>query len=101
MTQRLTLTDAAGNVLAQAEGDEPQLVHDLPAGDYVLQAEELDTELDTEPEGADQLAPDGTSWATYLGAAIARWLGADSTASGDPPLRRAFRNWDTAGRPER
>lgn len=102
MTQRLTLTDADGTVLAQVEGDDPELVHDLPAGDYVLEATELDDGgAEPEPVPLGALAPDGTSWATYLGAAIARWLGADSSAQGDPPLRRAFRDWDTAGRPER
>lgn len=64
----------------------------------------------TEDEPAHPLAPDGTTWATYLGTAIEQWLGAprrripegqSSTRwPGDGP-RYAFRAWDAAGRPER
>lgn len=93
MTQRLTLTDADGVVLAQAEGEDPELVHDLPAGDYILEAEQLDG-ADDDLTG--RRAPDGTTWATYLGTAIDEWLNGPAVSP-----RYAYRDWDAAGRPER
>lgn len=96
MTQRLTLTDADGVVLAQAEGEDPELVHDLPAGDYILQAEQLDG-ADDDLTG--RRAPDGTTWATYLGTAIAEWIDTPPRLGRSP--RYAYRDWDAAGRPER
>lgn len=100
MTQRLTLSDGAGNVLAQVEGDNPELVHDLPAGDYVLEAAELDEappEAEAEAE-ANHQAPDGTTWATYLGTAVGAFL-ADPLHQ--PAPWDQWRAWDDAGRPER
>lgn len=104
MTQRLTLSDGAGNVLAQVEGEEPELVHDLPAGDYVLEATELDeggeTALSPEDEAElhRQLAPDGTAWATYLGSALGAFL---SDPLHQPAPWEQWQAWDAAGRPER
>lgn len=102
MTQRLTLTDADGVVLAQAEGEDPELVHDLPAGDYTLQAEQLDGagQVELRPDLPESgRAPDGTTWATYLGTAIAEWIDTPPQQARSP--RYAFREWDAAGRPER
>lgn len=100
MTQRLTLTDDTGTVLAQVEGEDPELVHDLPTGDYTLEAEELDEGgAEPEPTHSDYLAPDGTTWATYLATAIAEWIDSPNRTSHSP--RQALRNWDAAGRPER
>ncbi len=91
--QRITLYDATGAAVAQAEGNPAELVTELPDGDYTL---ELDLAPD-QPEPERPGAPDGTSWATYLGNALGAWL---DNPMGQPSPRGAYRDWTNAGRPE-